>query len=102
MIERREVFSSHFRRIHAMAGRNYHPPSSRKLKLRWFVYLEECVHPNETFQYVGSTNSITQRWSNTKSVINSMQLRNNVQPGTGLETHFKNGCSQYSGPELIM
>ena len=29
-----------------------------------------------------------------------MQSNENVQPGTGLETHFKKGCSQYSGLEL--
>ena len=29
-----------------------------------------------------------------------MQTRDNVQHGTGLETHFKKGCSQYSGPNL--
>ena len=29
-----------------------------------------------------------------------MQSRDNVQPGTGLKTHLKNGCSQYSEPEL--
>ena len=74
--------------------------STRKIKLRWFVYFEECVHPTGVYQYVGSTNSMTQRWSNAKSIINSMQSRDNVQPGTGLENHFKMGCSQYSGPEL--
>ena len=100
MVERREVQSSHFGRKHAIAGRNIHLPSTRKIKLRWFVYLEECVHPTGVYQYVGSTNSMTQRWSNTKSIINSMQSRDNVQPGTGLENHFKMGCSQYSGPEL--
>ena len=94
------MWSSHFGRVHAIAGRNIHLPATRKVKLRWFVYLEECVHPTGIYQYVGSTNSMTQRWSNTKSVINSMQSRDNIQPGTGLENHFKRGCSQYSGPEL--
>ena len=102
MVERREVFSSHFKVKHAIAGRNIHPPASQKQKLQWFVYLEECLHPYATFQYVGSTNSFTHRWSNTKSIINSMQTRNSVQPSTGLEKHFKQGCSQYSRPDLIM
>ena len=35
-----------------------------------------------------------------KTVINSMQYKPNVQPGTGLEKYYKQGCSQYSGPEL--
>ena len=74
MVESRNVFSSHFKVKHAIAGRNIHLPSTWKIKLRWFVYLEECVHPDGIFQYVGSTNSMTQRWSNTKSVINSMQF----------------------------
>ena len=100
MVERREVQSNHFDRKHAISGRNIHLAASNKLNLRWFFYLEECIHPTGTYQYVGSTTSMTQRWSNTKSVINSMQTRGNVQPGTRLETHFKKSCSQYSGPSL--
>ena len=100
MVERREVFSSHFKVKHAIAGRNIHPPASQKQKIQWFVYLEECLHPHASFQYVGSTNSFTHRWSNTKSIMNSIQTRNSVQPGTGLEKNYKQGCSQYSGPDL--
>ena len=37
--------SSHFDRKHAIAGRNVHLPASRKLNLRWFVYIEDCIHP---------------------------------------------------------
>ena len=38
---------------------------------------------------------MTDRWANTKSKINS-----NKTPGTGLETHYKEGCSQNLGPDL--
>ena len=61
MIEKRHVFSSHFQRNHAIAGHNVHRKSTEKPKLKWFVYLEECIHPEGTFQYVGSTNSMTER-----------------------------------------
>ena len=71
------------------------PPSCQHDKLRWFVYMEECVHPEGVFQYIGSTTSMTERWSNTKSKING-----NKTPGTGLETHFAEGCSQNLGPDL--
>ena len=40
------------------------------------------------YQYVGSTNSVTERWANTKSKC----LAGNRE-GTGLEKHFKEGCS---------
>ena len=100
IVEKRDVLSSHFKRKHSIAGRNIHLPASQKLKLRWFVYLEECVHSDKIYQYVGSTNSMTQRWSNTKSVINSLHSNPNILPGTGLEKYFKTGCSEYKGPSL--
>ena len=99
-IESRTVFSSHFKVKHSIAGRNIHLPATQKLKLKWFIYLEECVHPEGTYQYVGSTESMTHRWANTKSKIKLIASGQNVKPGTGLEKHVKNGCSQYSGPDL--
>ena len=38
---------------------------------------------------------MTDRWANTKSKIN-----NDKKPGTGLEIHYKEGCSQNFGPDL--
>ena len=95
MLERTQVKSSHFGVKHAIAGHNIHPPATQPDKLRWFVYMEECVHPEGVFQYIGSTTSMTERWANTKSRING-----NKKPGTGLETHYKEGCSQNLGPDL--
>jgi hypothetical protein len=57
--------------------------------------MEECVHPEGVFQYVGSTTSMTERWLNTKSKIISGK-----KPSTELKTHFKEGCSQNLGPDL--
>ena len=87
--------SSHFGVKHSIAGHNVHPPASQTTKLLWLVYMEECVHPEGAFQYIGSTTSITERWSNTKSRINLGR-----EAGTGLETHYKEGCSQHMGPDL--
>ena len=95
MLERRNVLSSHFNVKHVIAGHNVHLPATQDNKLRWFIYMEECVHPEGIFQYIGSTTSMTDRWANTKSKINS-----NKKPGTGLETHYKEGCSQNLGPDL--
>ena len=95
MLERSHVMSSHFHVKHSIAGHNIHLPATLTTKLRWFVYMEECVHPDVVFQYIGSTTSMTDRWANTKSKINS-----NKTPGTGLETHYKEGCSQNLGPDL--
>ena len=95
MLERSHVTSSHFGVKHAIAGHNVHTPATQRAKLRWYIYMEECVHPEGVFQYVGSTTSMTERWSNTKSKINSGK-----KPSTGLETHFKEGCSQNLGPDL--
>ena len=72
MVEKRDV----------MSGHNVHPPASQTTKLLWLVYMEECVHREGAFQYIGSTTSITERWSNTKSRINLGR-----EAGTGLETH---------------
>ena len=95
MLESKKVLSSHFNVNHAIAGHNVHIPATQDIKPRWFIYMEECVHPEGIFQYIGSTTSMTDRWANTKSKINS-----NKKPGTGLETHFKEGCSQNLGPDL--
>ena len=99
MTEGRTVLSSHFKVKHSIAGHNTHLPASQKVKTKWFVYLEECDHPEGTFQYVGSTDSMTHRWANTKSKCKSIANNENTKPGTGLEKHIKKGCSQY-GPEL--
>ena len=95
MLERKNVVSSHFGVSHAIAGHNIHPPATQVDKLKWFIYMEECVHPDGVFQYIDSTTSMTDRWANTKSKINS-----NKNPGTGLETHYREGCSQHLGPDL--
>ena len=100
MVERSEVLSTHFGVKHSIAGNNVHLPATQKEKFSWFTYLLECIHPEGTFQYVGSTNSITHRWANTKSKINALALNNSLQAGTGLEKHFKGGCSQHQGPAL--
>ena len=88
MEETTSVLSSHFKRKHAIAGHNVHLKATTKVKLRWFVYLQECVHPEGVFQYVGSTNHITERWANTKSKCNAGNT-----DGSGMEKHFKSGCS---------
>ena len=100
MVERSEVLSTHFGVKHSIAGNNVHLPATQKEKFSWFIYLLECIHPEGTFQYVGSTNSVTHRWANTKSKINALALNNSLQAGTGLEKHFKEGCSQHQGPAL--
>ena len=95
MIETNNVFSSHFQRRHAIAGHNVHTKATVKLKLRWFIYLQECLHPDGTYQYVGSTNCVTERWSNTKSKCNARKT-----DGSGMEKHFKMGCSANNSSEL--
>ena len=95
MTETTSVFSSHFRRRHAIAGRNVHLKATVKVKLRWFVYLHECIHPDGVFQYVGSTNHMTDRWANTKSKCNGKKSE-----GSGLEKHFKNGCAANQTKDL--
>ena len=92
--------SSHFKVYHSIASHNVHLPATYKPKLKWLVYLEECIHPEGTFQYVGSTDSMTHRWANTKSKIVGIVSGKVTKPGTGLEKHYKKGCSQYSGPAL--
>ena len=59
MSESRSVLSSHFGVRHKIAGYNVHLQASQAEKYRWFIYLEECVHPEGVFQYVGSTDSMT-------------------------------------------
>ena len=88
MVETRSIFSSHFQRRHAVAGKNVHLKATEKVKLRWFVYLQECIHPDGVFQYIGSTSSVTERWANTKSKC----LTGNTE-GSGIEKHFKLGCT---------
>ena len=93
--ETRTVFSSHFKVKHSIAGHNVHLPATQKVKTKWFIYLEECEHPEGIYQYVGSTDSMTHRWANTKSKCKSISRGENVKSGTGLEKHVKNGCSQF-------
>ena len=42
------------------------------------------MHPEGNYQYVGSTNSVTERWANTNS---------KCLAGNRLEKHYKEGCS---------
>jgi hypothetical protein len=100
MVESTSVLSSHFGVRHKIAGHNVHLPATQVKKHRWFIYLEECVHPEGIFQYVGSTDSMTHRWSNTKSKINALARNPQLTAGTGLEKHYQSGCSQYSDPNL--
>ena len=95
MTETNTVTSSHFKMNHAIAGNNIHLKATQKPKLRWFIYLKECSHPEGIYQYVGSTNSVTVRWANTKSKC----LAGNKE-GTGLEKHFKDSCSVIQSPNL--
>ena len=95
MFESNSVLSSHFKRNHAIAGTNIHLKATQTPKLRWFIYLKECSHPEGKYQYVGSTNSITERWANTKS-----KCLGGKSEGTGLEKHFKEGCSAIQRPGL--
>ena len=64
---------------HAIAGNNIHLKATENPKL----HLKECIHPEGNYQYVGSTNSVTERWANTKSKC----LAGNRE-GTGLEKTF--------------
>ena len=95
MLESRTVLSSHFNVRHSIAGHNVHLPATQAKKHQWFVYLEECIHPQGTYQYIGSTDSMTHRWANTKSKIHSLVAGRSARAGTGLENHFKAGCSEY-------
>ena len=98
--ESRTVLSSHFKVKHNIAGHNVHLPASQKVKTKWFVYLEQCQHPEGTYQYVGSTDSMTHRWANTKSKCKLIASDSSAKPGTGLEKHISKGCSEYIGPEM--
>ena len=91
MVETRSIFSSHFQRRHAVAGHNVHLKATEKVKLRWFVYLQECLHPDGIYQYVGSTSSVTERWANTKSKCVAGTTK-----GSGIEKHFNLGCTAKS------
>ena len=79
----------------AIAGHNIHLKATQTPKLRWFIYLKERLHPEGKYQYVGSTTSVTERWANTKSKC----LAGNKE-GTGLEKHFKDGCTAILRPNL--
>ena len=100
MFETRTVLSSHFGVRHGVAGCNIHLPPTQKQKNKWFVYLEECIHPEGIYQYIGSTDSMTHRWANTKSKIISLAGNPALKASTGLENHYKSGCSQFSGSDL--
>ena len=93
MLESRSVMSSHFRVKHSIAGHIVHLPATQPKKHKWFVYLEECIHPEGTFQYADSTDSMTHRWANTKSTIHSLVSGRPSKAGTGLESHFKSFMS---------
>ena len=80
MVETKSVVSNHFKVKHTISGHNVHLPATEKIKLTWFVYLEEDTLCGK--QYVGSTNSMTHRWANTK-----LQYRNKNSKETGLEEH---------------
>ena len=67
MEEEKNVLSSHFIIPHSIAGHNTHLPATQKPKLKWFIYLEECIHPEGIYQFVGSTDSMTHRWATTPS-----------------------------------
>ena len=86
--ESRTVLSSHFKVKHSIAGHNVHLPASQKVKTKWFVYLEQCQHPKGTYQYVGSTDSMTHRWANTKSKCKLIASDSNAQPATGLKKNI--------------
>ena len=64
--------STHFGVSHMIAGHNVHLPATQTKKLTWFLSLEECTHPDGTYQYVGPTDSMRHRWENTKSKIISL------------------------------
>ena len=92
--------SSHFGVAHHIAGNNVHLPATQAKKHKWFIYLEECIHMVGTYQFVGSTDSMTHRWANTKSKIKCLANGGTKKAGTGLEKHYQVGCSEYSGEDL--
>ena len=88
MLETSYVTSYHFRRNHAIHGRNIHLPYGQRNKMRWFIYL---VHDTSChLLYVGSTNDVCRRWSNTKSACLGRKMEN-----TGLYKHFMQGCPKH-------
>ena len=90
MVETKSVMSKHFKVKHSISGHNVHLAATQEPKLRWFIYLEEDTLYH--LQYVRSTSSMTHRWANTKKMCNDKSSR-----GTGLEEHFKLGCSNNTG-----
>ena len=93
-METRSVPSMHFRVNHSISGHNIHLQATQKQKLRWFIYLEEDTECH--LQYVGSTNSMTHRWANTKKMCNDRKSN-----GTGLENHFLDGCPNDTGKDKL-
>jgi len=93
MRETRTVLSKHFQRTHAIRGHNVHLAAILNPKTKWFVYLEEDSSCD--LQYVGSTSSMTHIWANTKKKCNDRNSN-----GTGLETHFKEGCPGHKCRDL--
>ena len=86
MVERSYVQSEFYGgRKFAIHGRNIHTKATDRNPLRWFVYLEEDLPCK--LQYVGSTNSMTARWANTKLRCNQRD-----SDSTGLYKHFRDGC----------
>ena len=83
---------------HNITGHNVHLAATQKLTTKFFVYKEECKHPEGTYQYVGST--FAHRWANTKSKCNKITSNGRTKPGTVLEKLMSKGYSMYNGPEL--
>ena len=85
---------------HIIPGHNIHLPASKKFKTKWFIYSEECEHPEGTYQYVGYTDSMTYQLANAKSKCKSNSRDETVKSGTGLEKHIRKGCSPFNWPEM--
>ena len=99
MSETRRVLSRHLKVKHSIAGHNMHLLASQTLKTKWFVYLEKYKNREGTYQYVGSTDSMTHRRANTKSKCKSIANNQNTKPGTGLERPKKRLLSIWAGAE---
>ena len=97
MIELNSVLSSHFKRNHAIAGNNIHLKATQTPKIRWFIYLRECSRPEGKYQYIGSTNSVLDRWAKTKSKC----LGGGESEGTGLKKHCKEGAPPWKFKHIL-
>ena len=83
MVPSEYVVSLHFGtkiRVHGYLAHDYAPEG----KIRWFIY--QIVDEPCNLIYVGSTVSLTNRWSQHKSKANS-----EASNSTGLSKHFMNG-----------